>query len=307
MALKTTQEILFDSLNIEADKQPSTIFILAAPRAGSTSFYKSLIEQFSLPYIANITNEKYAKDPIVGFAKQKSENVKISYDSKFGKTKGMFQPSEGSNVFTNWFGGGHPSQIVSKAIKKDMQKHFSLTLNGVEKLYGAPLLVKNAWNCFRVQYLAQALPNAKFIWLQRDITDAASSDLQARLITKNDVNSWNSATPANYEQLLKRPAIEQVMENQYEFNSAIKNDLKQYAQNRWLHVWFEDYINKPDIVMKKISSAFKIDQKKMIDNISLGAPEGKKLSLSEQNAIKNYANIEQNKLRFKDMFYEGEK
>jgi len=300
---KAAEKILFDELIDDININPSPIFILAAPRTGSTSFYKSVIEQFSLPFIANITNEQYANTPAIGLKKQKQHKIERFAKSQFGKTKGLYQPSEGSAVFSNWFGGGHPSQVVSAKIIDEEQTHFINSLVAIEKLYGAPLLSKNAWNCFRVQSLATILPKARFIWLQRDIIAAASSDLQARYITKKDANSWNSATPANYQKLLKRPSIEQVIENQYEFNKAIKTNLSKFAQDRWINIWFEDYIKSPKQTFDKISSFLNMNQTKVTPTEINIATEGEKLPKNEQDLIVNYARLQKNHSRFSNLFY----
>ncbi len=286
------------------DSRP--IFILGAPRTGSTSLYKDVVSRFGFPYIANITNDCFARTPLVGLAVQKSRRVEVDFSSRFGKTPGAFQPSEGSGVFTCWFGGGQPSQTASRKILPGKQRHFLQTLAGCEKLHdGAPLVIKNAWNCFRVEYLANTLPGARFIWLQRDIVDAASSDLMARYLTKGTADAWNSATPANHEQLAKRPPAEQVVENQFEFNRAIAADLERFARGRWMHVWFEDYVNDGEAVMKGLAAFLQADPCRGGGTPGRSRPEGKKLGQSERREISEYARSRENAARLGSMFYRG--
>jgi hypothetical protein len=153
-----------------------------------------------------------------------------------------------------WFGGGHPSQIVSSRIIDEREDHFISTLAACQVLYdGAPLVIKNSWNCFRTAYLATRLSAARFIWIKRDIRDAATSDLEARYLTKNDPNVWNSATPSNVAALLKLPPAHQVVENQYEFNQAISEALINNAPGRWMDVWFEDLVRNPDRELERVA------------------------------------------------------
>jgi hypothetical protein len=231
------------------------IFILGAPRTGSTVLYQAMVGGFGLPYISNFTNDFFPTAPAVGLAIQNGLQIDIGFESSFGKTIGAFQPSEGSAVMTNWFGGGHPSQVVSTGILDGREPHFLRTLVTTEAICGAPLLIKNAWHCFRVAYLARRLSRARFIWIRRDIRTAALSDLEARYITKKgDAGAWNSATPANAEELRQLPPVAQVVENQFEFNTAVAMALHRCAKDRWIGIWYEDLIAKPDETLNKISS-----------------------------------------------------
>lgn len=248
--LVATEKTLLDAI---AGGTPTGIFILGAPRTGSTLLYQLMADRFELPYIANLTNDRFAATPIVGLAIQKAVPVEIAFESSYGKTAGPFQPSEGSGVMMNWFGGGHPSEIRSTSILEGREAHLRATLAAVDALYGAPLLVKNAWNCFRIRWLAGALPAARFIWIRRDIRAAAISDLEARYRTKGDPGSWNSATPANVDELRKLPPALQVVENQIAFNRAIAGALAAQAPERSLEVWYEDLVREPDAVLARIS------------------------------------------------------
>lgn len=239
---------------VSEDTQPQPVFILGAPRTGSTYLYQLVASKFQLPYVSNLTNDCFGTTPIIGLALQHGIAVEISDSSHFGKTHGPFQPSEGSSPMTHWFGGGHPSQDVSNKILAGREEHFRLTLAACEYLYdGAPLLVKNPWNCFRIAYLANTLPRARFIWIKRDIRQSAASDLEARYLTKENATEWNSATPSNVDRLLQRPPTEQVVENQYEFNKAIAAAFAAHPEAKWCELWYEDLIQSPALELEKLS------------------------------------------------------
>src|SRR5262249_7932126 len=116
-----------------------------------------------------------------------------------------------------------------------------------------PLVIKNAWNCFRIPALARLLPAARFLWVRRDIGTAAKSDLHARYSTKGSPVIWNSATPHNVESLRARPYWEQVVENQFEFNAAMHRDLNAHAKERFLEVWYEDLCADPSFTLDRIA------------------------------------------------------
>ena len=253
--------ILDDALLRHSDPDRArAVFIMGAPRTGSTVLYQAMINAFGFPFISNLVNTCFASTPIIGIAIQSHVDVVVGFESAFGKTEGAFQPSEGSAVMTHWFGGGHPSETLSAGILAGREAHFLKTLAAAEAIWGAPLLIKNAWNCFRIRDLAEAISKASFIWIRRDIRDAALSDLEARYLTKGNPFAWNSATPANYLELLQRPPPEQVVENQFAFNEAISSALGRHARGRSLEVWYEDLVAEPHTVLARIGSFVAVPQ-----------------------------------------------
>ncbi len=249
---------LFETLlSGPGDVEAQPIFILGAPRTGSTIFYQCLVSAFELPFFANFTNLRFPLTPIVGLWLQagRPRREKISSLSRYGKTDGRWQPSEASEVMTGWFGGGHPSELLSNAALAEREHHLLTTMAAAQRLFGRPLVVKNAWNCFRVEYLASALPGASFIWIRRDIAAAARSDLAARYAVQGDPCTWNSATPRNWEALRNRPYTEQVVENQFEFSRAIADGLRRIERGRSCEVWYEDLCAEPAQTMAAVASA----------------------------------------------------
>jgi hypothetical protein len=283
------EDLTFEALNVHAARAPA-IFILGAPRTGSTFIYQVMAAWCGLPFIANVTNDHFAATPILGLALQKAlrDRWVPSFDSAFGKTIGPLQPSEGSEVMRHWFGGGHPSELVSNAALPGRESHMLQTLAAVQAMFGLPLLVKNAWNCFRISYLAKALPEAQFVWLRRDISASAKSDLEARYITKGSPYVWNSATPANLEELKRRPPVEQVVENQIAFNLAIRQSLEEIAARRWVHVWYENVCSNPSNELTRLGSklGFEIEQENRIQVRS--AAVRRRICDEEAQAIDRY-------------------
>ena len=148
--------------------------------------------------------------------------------SSFVKVDGALQPSEGSNPFKNWCGGGHPSEIRSKEILKNKISYIRKTINSIESLTQKNLIVKNAWNCFRIESLYKNIPGALFIWIRRDIIQSAFSEFLARKVMGGNDAGWSSATSRNYLELKKLQIWKQTLENQYEYSRAIKSALKKY-------------------------------------------------------------------------------
>lgn len=258
--------------------EPGPVFIVGSPRTGSTLLYQLLVLRFGLPYVANLTNDFLWSTPIVGLALQRGVSPGFPLESSYGKTRGPFGPSEASAVMGAWCGGEHPSQSCSAHVLEGRREHMRLTMAGVELLYGGlPMVIKNAWNCFRIGSLAETLPASRFIWIRRDVRHAAASDLSARRSTKGSEESWNSATPANVDQLRRMPPEAQVLENQYEFNKAIEDGLAAVPAERREEVWYEDVLSRPEECLARFSAMLGLPQvssvaTKRLDGIRPGAP-----------------------------------
>lgn len=238
-----------------APQGPGPIFILGSPRTGSTFLYQAMAAGFELPYIANLTNDHFADVPVLGFSVQAAwpSFEGLLAESRFGKISGALQPSEGSALMRRWFGGGHPSEVVSRDFLPGQEAHMAATMAGAERLFKRPLLIKNAWNCFRIAALARAFPRAAFIWIRRDVAASAASDLRARYVVQRDPTSWNSATPRNVEALRKRPYWEQVVENQVEYARAISEAFAGLPRGAFAAVWYEDLCQSPSESLARLA------------------------------------------------------
>ena len=286
---RDVEKAAFNSLLVgKSVREAATLFVLGAPRTGSTILYQALCSRFELPYIANLTNEYFSQTPIIGLSIQKSLPVDILFTSRYGKTEGAFQPSEGSAVMAHWFGGGHPSALVSNTILKGMTDHFLKTLLAAECLFGRPLIIKNAWNCFRIPFLAEALPDAQFIWIRRNIADAAKSDLAARYAIKGSPELWNSATPANVEELRRLPPAQQVVENQRAFNATIGEDLMSHAKGRWTQVWYDEFCQHSTKVLNDLAAALELPLHTSRSKVEVAATGVWRLSIAEETMIDAY-------------------
>ncbi|HZZ79722.1 MAG TPA: sulfotransferase [Gemmataceae bacterium] len=257
--LEDAQERLFRQLTDSTDDlaQVPVVFILGAPRTGSTAFYQGVARYLQLPYFTNLASSLFPTFPALTapLQRQVQASIEIEFTSAYGKTEGAFQPSEASGVLRNWFGGGHPSQLLSTTLLPGKKDHLIRTMAFFHQTFGAPLVIKNAWNCFRIAALADALPRAFFVWIRRDLVPSALSDLAARFIVQGNPGVWNSATPANVEELRQLPYWAQVVENQFEFTRAIDTGLRHHATDRHAQIWYEDYLRDPTGTLNELARA----------------------------------------------------
>jgi hypothetical protein len=278
-------------------QRPTPIFIVAAPRTGSTFFYQALCLSCRLPYFSNLANDMFPDAPLVGLALQHGIPQPRSFRSRYGKTRDLFEPSEASSIMRNWFGGEHPSQTRSAKVLRGKKSHLVKTLACAQNLYtGLPVVIKNAWNCFRIKSLAQVLPGARFIWLTRDMARAALSDLEARYQTRGDPCAWNSATPANVTELQVLPPEYQVVENQFQFNLAIRQSLSALPKKRWRHISYERFLAKPNEVIVSLSKWLSLSARDGGRIITRKSHAYKYVSRDQVKAVETYILVHKSRL-----------
>lgn len=286
---KIAEKIIFEKFAHGNIENVSPVFIVGGPRTGSTLLYQILSDVFSLSYISNLTNDFFCETPILGILATENSKYSINYRSSFGKTKEIFGTSEGSAVLMQWFGGGHPSELKSSDFIESKINHCISTMLSVFNITKKDLIIKNPWNSFRIKSIQKNIPNAKFVWIKRDIVSAASSDLEARYITKNNPYEWNSATPRNLEVLMSKGYIEQVVENQYEFSRSIKEQFSFVSERNKISICYEDLVVSPLRVVKVLENFLGL---KSIRKPSLKMIEGsnrkKKLDQKDIEEIEKY-------------------
>ena len=125
------------------------ILILGAPRTGSTLLYQIIVNHFDVWYPANDGTFHKAEKP-------------VSYDSYKGKTKQPYEPNEGSQILSRWFGE-----------EEEVQRKTEMT---TILDYHKPWVIKNIWNVWRVDEWVKYYPDVQFVWIRRNRHDAAESD-----------------------------------------------------------------------------------------------------------------------------------
>lgn len=223
--------------------EPNIISIIGAPRTGSTLLYQLMVNLFDTFYFINYINSKHHECPAISATEINSywKNPRfVPYKNTCGKTEGEYGPSEASNIFRFWFGGIHPSESNSaKILSKDKEQHMMDTMQILHQILGKSIVVKNAWNCFRIKEFYRMFPNTKFLWVRRNIADAAMSDLQTRY-NAGDREVWSSATTSNWKQIQTLPYWQKVIEQQYYYNIVIEKALEQLPSSSYHTVWYED-------------------------------------------------------------------
>lgn len=224
------------SNNLHFDHAP--IFIIGAPRSGTTIIYQALTNRFKLSYVDNIIHCFY-KFPLLGFKLSKKfypDKAHNTYKSDLGRTYkySMHAPSECGKFWSNWL--------------------YSNKLNEIIGSLENPFIAKNTTLSLRLNDIKKQWPNARIIYVKRDPKFTAQSILKARQKQFGDQNEWFSVKTENYESLKSKSPVEQVVHQIHEIELKINNDKKLFIDENWFEIQYEDFCKNSDKTLQEVQS-----------------------------------------------------
>lgn len=254
--------------NSNLSSEPEPVFIIGAPRTGSTMLFQLLIVKYKMFYISNLmalfpmfmsTIASIFQSKIVAYNEIKKSN--------FGVLSGLHAPNEAAKVNDMWF---------------STQKKGKIRLTVGKITSNSDLLIKAMNNSLKIQSVLAVFPNAKFIYIKRDLFFNAQSLLMARRKLFNDLNKWWSLKPDGYLNVVdKLTPHEQVVWQINTINATIEKDLQVHNAN-FIQVNYEDICAHPAEVLKKIGKKFNLEVKN--ESLDLSAVSlSDKVSLSKRD------------------------
>jgi hypothetical protein len=204
------------------------IIILSAPRAGSTLLFETLAQAAGVHTIGGESH-------------------------KLIESIGPLRPGGGA-VTSNRLTG----KDATPAITAELRRRFAVQLRDRDGRPPAPgaatrLLEKTPKNALRVPFLLEVFPDARFIFLHREVRANLGSMMEAwragGWVTYRHLAGWNGPwsllLPPGYEQLRDRPLEEVVAFQWRTANEMILDDLASMPRERWTAVRYEDLIGDP--------------------------------------------------------------
>lgn len=256
-------------------KVKKPVFIIGCPRSGSTLLFailRSSTELWSSPVESHFLWEKFLpdkRDPM--FSMYLSAEDYTPDDSKYLENK-----------YAQYT---HNNGLTRKIVKHFFFNRFKNFLSPIFRIWriGTAFLKsfsseeyrvidKTPPNTYRVDYLAQAFPDSKFIYLTRDGATNISSLIEGwksdgrfsfscrkfydynKKINIKGYNGkvWKFTNPPGWEDYLDKP-LEEVCAFQWlSAHQYSQEALKKIPSSRWMPVKYEDLVANPEKVVREI-------------------------------------------------------
>ena len=223
--------------NRESGYSMPPVFIIGAPRSGTTLFSQIFLNAFKVGYFSN-TLARFAKTPVMAAKRYRHTFHNMSgtdFKSDFGRTQGRYGAHEAAEFWYRWFPRGHHIYIDRGGIPADTLSDFAAHVRALGHVIGLPMMFKNTFNSMRLIPISQALPEAVFLVCRRDPVDNAQSILNAR-IKEGDKHEWWSVPPREYDEIRKHPYYQQVVDQVYYIEQQIEQDEQTIANDRFISV-----------------------------------------------------------------------
>ena len=229
------------------------VLVVGGPRSGTTLVYQLLAKHLRVSYTSNWTGA-FARSPIAAgrLAPRWQRDPKASTRSFFGSVAGPGGPNDAFAVWDRWFGGvrGKPGPLPPEAAAE--ARAFVAAWNAA---FGRPLLNKNNRNALAISALAEALPEAVFVVVERDPVYVAQSLLEARALVQGDAQRGWGLLAEDADPDAAEGAVEAVCGQVRAFQREIDAQAEALDPARRVRVAYEDFCRDPRPTLEAVAAA----------------------------------------------------
>lgn len=231
-------------------QKPLLIFV-GPPRGGTTLLAQAAIAASEGAYFNNLT-AIFPRSPIEANARigRRLKLPTVNYTFYYGKTTSMNGFNDGLHIWDRWLGDDRravPQKLEANGAV-DMKRFFA----AFEDLYAKPAICKiNRLDCC-AHLVAEALPRAKFVCLQRAPVPLATSLYRARVDITGSLAIPYGTNFRRYAQGSPRDPIKDIASQVRFHHQAACRQRELVGPDRFKFVRYEDFCRNPRETMKSI-------------------------------------------------------
>ncbi|MCG8610516.1 MAG: sulfotransferase [Pseudomonadales bacterium] len=239
---------------LSADRDRPPIFIIGAPRSGSTLLFQLVTDYFDVGFLSNGHMRMWGAPGFYEYLTRASrKHHQSNYRSRLGQTQGEYAPNEGGPFFYRFFRRS-PQYVPLDAVNPTQMENFTQAVGTFTAACERSIVFKNMHCALRLRPLAQALPNALFLVINRSLLDNSQSLLAARMKTYGNYETWWSMEPPSFETIKNLPAEEQVVRQILDIQRLIDEDKQAIGADRFLELHYETVTQNPAATMHQIEA-----------------------------------------------------
>lgn len=232
------------------------IFIVGAPRSGTTLVYQAVTDYFDIGYFSNMHRLLFGFPALAEWCFNASRKKAPSdYTSYYGYIGRLRAPSEGDEYWNRFF-RKRPAYASPDDVNAGRMARLKRSIGRLATAAKRPVVFKNLNNSVRMEPLLEYLPRALFIVVKRDVVDNAHSILKARKELTGSYRDWFSVEPEHHGRMRRLAAYKQPVEQIRGINAAIDEARRAYGPGRFLDVDYEAFCKDPVRELSRMSSFF---------------------------------------------------
>ncbi len=229
------------------------LFIVGAPRCGTTIVSLHLINTFRFSYFPNASKHNPRCPLLAACWARLREQYEPTTESQYGIVEGPMAPSDGWDIFHRWF----PRYDHSEPVNTESLNELRRMVFFLERLMGGAFVNKNNNNSTRISELSRLFPQSLFVHVRRDPADAIASLIKARERHNVPADGWWSVAPPQCYDSAPPGTIERAVRQVYEVDSHIRGALDDLPGRRSFVVWYEDFCSEPAMLEEWAREAYR--------------------------------------------------
>lgn len=266
------------------DDSLKSIWIVGAPRSGTTLTYQIFCTAFKAYYLTNRVAERYRIALLTRIFERFFYTKRLkprSFDSNFGETASQNDPHEGGAFFYEFFPVEEP--YIEKLNGQDANL-LKRSVSGISRPFEL-FISKNTVHSLRIRALSEIFKNGVFIWVTRDKVDTAYSIIKAR--EKNGVNEheWWSVRPPGWQEKKELNEIDMVLWQINEIERIIEQDLRD-SKSIFLKIDYKHLCEDPKKAIKEAAKLLDLGHLLEHEHFAL-LPSSFKFSVAPENKLAN--------------------
>lgn len=217
------------------------IFIVGAPRSGSTLLMQLVSDAFDIGYMSNGHCRYFGAPALAEKLLSPLRGKRPSdFQSRHGATSRRYEPSECAGWWYRFF-PRDPAFVGVDDVEPARMRRMRRSLAALVNSFDRPVLLKNLYASVRLGPIIQLFPEALFVVVSRDELENARSLLRGRLQATGSYSTWWSVPPPAVESLRSLPPHGQVVEQIRGIYAQIDRDFDEFgvSAGRILRVRYE--------------------------------------------------------------------
>ncbi|RAH38219.1 sulfotransferase [Halomonas sp. SL1] len=220
------------------------VFIIGAPRTGSTILCQALTNAYQFAYIDNTacTWHRNLRFGLWLSHKKYGDNPHNNFKAEYGNTRkfGGHAPSECGGFWYRWLPKDRHF-IDHDEVTSEMVNEIREEVLGASTYLRRPILFKNLNAGQRLRLIHRAFPNARIVFVRRDPRFVIHSILKARKKVGVEEGLWWSIMPPNVEELRQLPEDEMCAAQVYYIEKQIEEDLGLFPKKNVKEVHYQNF------------------------------------------------------------------
>lgn len=233
----------------------SPVFIVGAPRTGTTLVYQIVTQQFNVGYFTEIMNYFYGLPNLIYriIGKKLGRPIPV-FESRYGKISGIMSPSENANFWFRWLPDNADKGYLAHAdyITDSDAEEIRETIFSISGIIKRSMAFKSVYLSLAIPVLTRCFPDARFIFVRRNPIYVCQSLLKARM-NRPDPNQWWSVKIPGYKKLLTLPIWKQIVNQVMYTDIKLQEDLEKYASGKYMIAQYESICNDPKKFINEVS------------------------------------------------------